>query len=259
MRGRAAPGPPRPSVAGVRSPTRPDPELVHARLRRLAGLAGGETEEPDPGDGSPQHRSDPPRPSARVLTVAAVAAVLVAGWLTWHAGGDTSPTVVTSAVAAGSAPLTSPAPSASPAAEVVVQVVGAVRRPGVVHLPAGSRVQDAIEAVGGLRPGRSTGAVNLARRLVDGEQIVVGRKAVPGGTAPTGAGPTVGAGPVDLNLADAAALDTLPGIGPVTAAAILRWRDEHGGFTSVEQLQEVDGIGPKTYAQLAPLVVVAGS
>lgn len=236
----------------MRPTPRPDPEVLRARLRRVAGL--------DPPE-APDHHAEPTRPTGRMLAVAAVVAVLVAGWLTWQAGGDTAATVVTGSVdISPSPPVSTPAVAASTAAEVVVQVVGAVRRPGVVRLPAGSRVQDAVAAAGGVRPGRSSGAVNLARRLVDGEQIVVGAKSVPGGAADPGVpgAPGVTTGAVDLNLADATVLDTLPGVGPVTAAAILRWRDEHGGFTSVEQLQEVDGIGPKTYAQLAPLVV-AGS
>lgn len=240
----------------MRPTHRPDPEVLRARLRGLAGL---DPPRPgDPPDDPVRDHADPSRPTGRMLAVAAVAAVLVAGWLTWQAGGDTSPTVVTGSVdVQPSAPASPPAAAASTAGEVVVQVIGAVRRPGVVRLPAGSRVQDAVAAAGGVRPGRSSGAVNLARRLVDGEQIVVGAKAVPGANVGTGA-PGPAAGAVDLNLADASALDTLPGVGPVTAAAILRWRDEHGGFTSVEQLQEVDGIGPKTYAQLAPLVVAGG-
>jgi competence protein ComEA len=142
----------------------------------------------------------------------------------------------------------------------VVQVVGAVRRPGVVRLPSGARVVDALAAAGGVRPGASAGLLNLARRVVDGEQIVVGATAA--GPSPSGGsdGTSSGGPParIDLNAADLAALDTLPGVGPVTAQHILDWRKAHGRFASVEQLREVDGIGARTYARLAPLLQVDG-
>ena len=123
-------------------------------------------------------------------------------------------------------------------------------------LPPGSRVVDALEAAGGARRGVDLTALNLARPLVDGEQVLVGVQPVAGvaGTldSPAPAGGTL----VNLNTADAAALDTLPGVGPVTAEAILSWREEHGGFTSVDELLEVDGIGEATLADLAPLVTL---
>ena len=162
----------------------------------------------------------------------------------------------------GSTPLAAPA-SGGPAAttELVVDVQGTVRRPGIVVLPTGSRVVDALEAAGGYtgRRGR-LGTVNLARPLVDGEQILVGRAAaaaVPVPSAYTAAPGSGGSAPlVSLNTADQAALETLPGVGPVTAAAILQWRDEHGHFTAVDQLLEVSGIGEKTLAQIAPFVTL---
>ncbi|NYG55510.1 ComEA family DNA-binding protein [Nocardioides perillae] len=154
---------------------------------------------------------------------------------------------------------------ASPAAtgagqEVVVHVAGEVRRPGLVVLPTGSRVADAVEAAGGARRGTDLTTLNLARPLVDGEQVVVGAPAgtaAGGGPLPgPGAGPGAAGGLVDLNTADQALLETLPGVGPVTATAILDWRAEHGGFTAVEELLEVDGIGDATLEDLAPLVTV---
>ena len=152
-----------------------------------------------------------------------------------------------------------PGAAASPAAgvDLVVDVAGKVRRPGIVELPPGSRVADALEAAGGPRPGVSLTSLNLARLPVDGEQILVGVPAPQalGATASSqGAG---AAGPlVNLNTADLATLETLPGVGPVTAQAILDWRTEHGGFTAVEELLEVDGIGDATLADLAPHVTV---
>lgn len=139
---------------------------------------------------------------------------------------------------------------------VVVHVAGKVRRPGIVTLPLGSRVADAVEAAGGARPRVDLSSVNLARVLVDGEQVLVGEEAAvpptstaaPGSPAESGSG----AGLVNLNTATAAELETLNGVGPVTAQAILAWRDEHGRFTAIEELLEVSGIGEKTLAQLAP-------
>jgi competence protein ComEA len=154
---------------------------------------------------------------------------------------------------------TGPAPAASATGSVVVDVAGRVRRPGIVQLPVGARVVDALRAAGGARPGVQTRSLNLARPLVDGEQIVVGlRVPVMGGSLGTGVTPTAGdsIAPVNLNTATAEQLDTLPGIGPVTAQAILDWRTENGSFTSVDELLEVSGIGDATLADIAPYVYV---
>ncbi|HZA32027.1 MAG TPA: ComEA family DNA-binding protein, partial [Propionibacteriaceae bacterium] len=159
----------------------------------------------------------------------------------------------------------SPAATAtsSPRPRIVVHVLGAVRRPGLVRLPQGSRVQDAIEAAGGLRSSAAPGELNLAQILTDGQQIMVGSRSHPGGRLSDGGGGRAGSSSssgsspqVDLNSATAAQLDSLPGVGPVTAERILAWRTEHGGFRRVEELQEVEGIGPKTYADIAPHVRV---
>jgi competence protein ComEA len=177
-------------------------------------------------------------------------------------GATEPPTATGTPVGAGGV---APGTAAAPEAEIVVDVVGRVRKPGIAVLAAGSRVVDAVKAAGGIRPGTRSHGLNLARPLVDGEQIVVGQAAVPptttsgasgaGGTSGTssGAAPTA---LVNLNTADEAALDTLPGVGPVTAAAILEWRAQHGGFTAVEELLEVSGIGEATLAEIAPHVTV---
>ncbi len=152
---------------------------------------------------------------------------------------------------------TSAGPPAGPAGEVVVAVAGDVRRPGLVRLPGGSRVDDAVTAAGGLKPGGSLGLLNLARRLVDGEQVVVGKDAP--AAAPAGAGPASGGpagGLVDLNTATADQLDALPGIGPVLAERILDYRTAHGPFRSVDQLREVSGIGEAKYQTLRDAVTV---
>jgi len=142
---------------------------------------------------------------------------------------------------------------------VTVDVSGKVRRPGIAVLDSGARVIDALEAAGGARPGVDLSSINLARLLVDGEQILVGRPAatVDPVLPVTPAPGTPPAGPlVDLNLADQVQLETLPEVGPVTATAIIAWRDEHGGFTAVDELLEVDGIGDVTLGQIAPHVTV---
>lgn len=162
-------------------------------------------------------------------------------------------------VAVGSAlPTISAAPvlaaSPSPAAEVVVEVVGKVRRPGVVTLSRGSRVQDALAAAGGARPGVDTSDQNLARVLVDGEQIRIGLEPAPAAVPVPG---TSGPGAlIDLNTASLEALQEIPGVGPVIATRIVTYREQNGGFQSVEQLMDVSGIGEATFAQMQPMVTV---
>ncbi|HET9872633.1 MAG TPA: ComEA family DNA-binding protein [Propionibacteriaceae bacterium] len=151
---------------------------------------------------------------------------------------------------------------------VVVHVLGAVRRPGVVSLTPHARVGDAIRAAGGLRADADPGQLNLAQILQDGQQVLIGKRQQPsgevrGGAGSDGSGGASGSaasggssdsqtGPVlDLNAASKAELETLPGVGPVTAGKIVAWRQEHGRFTRLEELQEIDGIGPKTFAQLS--------
>lgn len=154
------------------------------------------------------------------------------------------------------------AAGATGGAEIVVDVSGKVREPGIHRLPAGSRVVDALRAAGGVRPGTDTTALNRARCLVDGEQVVVGGPApgpgagagapVAGGPAGTGAG--VPAAPLSLNTATAGQLETLPGVGPVLARHIVDYRTRHGGFRSVDELREVNGIGERRFADLRNLV-----
>lgn len=161
--------------------------------------------------------------------------------------------------ATGMAGPTGRATGGATGALVVVHVVGQVVRPGLVRLAAGARVADAIAGAGGTRPGADVSAVNLARPVVDGEQVRVPRTgevlAPVQGPAPS-AGSGSSAGPVSLNAADAVALDALPGVGPVLAQRILDWRAEHGRFTSVDELGEVSGIGDKLMAQLRDRVTL---
>ncbi|MCW2814076.1 MAG: comEA [Nocardioides sp.] len=205
----------------------------------------------------------------------AVIAVLVAvalAYTCWQVVRDDPAAPVPVAATAPVADLVpvEPAPSAVPSSaagsaapaqtgSVTVDVAGRVRRPGIVVLDAGSRVVDALAEAGGARPAVDLTTLNLARPLVDGEQILVG---VPGAAAPppvtAAPGATAGAPAalVDLNLADQTQLEALPEVGPVTAASIVAWREEHGGFSAVTELLEVDGIGEATLATLTPLVTV---
>ncbi|WP_406498935.1 helix-hairpin-helix domain-containing protein [Streptomyces sp. NBC_01604] len=151
--------------------------------------------------------------------------------------------------------------------EIVVDVSGKVREPGIHRLPAGSRVADALRAAGGVRPGTDTDGLNRARFLVDGEQVIVGGPAgasMPGSASAGGTGLGGGpvgsmagaapAAPVSLNTATVDQLDTLPGVGPVLAQHIVDYRTQHGGFRSVDELREVNGIGDRRFADLRNLV-----
>ncbi|WSE01707.1 ComEA family DNA-binding protein [Streptomyces sp. NBC_01474] len=177
---------------------------------------------------------------------------------------DTGPSVPAPA-GASAAGGTNEAAGAS-GAGIVVDVSGKVRSPGIHRLPAGSRVADALRAAGGIRPGVDPTGINRARLLADGEQVVVGVPAAPGGigsggsagsagSAGTGAGTgAAAAGPIGLNTATAEQLDTLPGVGPVLAQHIIDYRTEHGGFRSVDELREVNGIGDRRFSDLQNLV-----
>lgn len=139
-------------------------------------------------------------------------------------------------------------------AELVVDVVGEVRRPGLVHLAEGTRIADALAAAGGVTAKADAALVNLAAPVADGEQIVVPARGG-AGVAAAGGGAGSSTAPVDLNTATPEQLDTLPGVGPQTAAKIISFRQEHGPFHSVEELDAVPGIGPARIEQLKGLVL----
>lgn len=202
-------------------------------------------------------RTSPGTRGWRALLVVAILAAAVSGlvWFRSRAVPEAVPPVASTAAPAGTG-AGSGTGERTPAGEIVVDVAGKVRRPGIVTLPAGSRVHEAIRAAGGLRPGATTAGLNLARRLVDGEQVVVGRPPAPTGPAPTGGATGGQVAAIDLNAATLEQLDGLPGVGPVLAQRILDYRTEHGGFRSVAQLKNVSGIGPSRYAELESKVRV---
>jgi competence protein ComEA len=200
--------------------------------------------------------------AAQLAVVAILVLAALAGTAWWVLGGR-SPEVVAPAEPQPAADLLSvsngPSPSGSPSGgggSVTVDVAGKVRRPGIAVLDAGSRVVDALEAAGGARDGVDLTGLNLARVLVDGEQILVGLAEPTGVAATVTGGTSPVATLVNLNTADQVALESLPDVGPVTAQSILTWRSEHGAFTAVDQLLDVDGIGEVTLAKLAPYVTL---
>jgi competence protein ComEA len=157
-------------------------------------------------------------------------------------------------------PVAPPAEAAADAAVVVVDVVGAVRRPGLYRLEQGARIADAVARAGGAGPKADLALINLAAPLADGEQVIVPKRGAAGAAAPAvaaGSGASSGGlptGPVHLSTATLEQLDALPGIGPVTAQKILDYRQKHGAFTSVDELDAVPGIGPARLDQLKDLV-----
>jgi len=219
-------------------------------------------------------RLDPGRPGATALALVAAVAAVVAAVGVWfeRPRADPAPALpaitVTAAEGGGAPAAPTPVPAATaaapaePPAVLVVSVSGKVHRPGLVEVPEGARVADVLEAAGGALPGTDLSAINLARRVVDGEQVAVGVPAAPDAVPPAAPGPAApspGSGPagkVDLNAATVEQLDALPGVGPDTAQRIVVGRARHGRFSRVEQLREVEGIGERRFSQLRELVEV---
>lgn len=221
-------------------------------------------------------RADPGRAGAIGLAIVAALAVLVTVFTLLR---DRPAPVMSAKLppvekVSTASPRASASPTAGPDHPVVVSVVGLVHTPGLVTLAPGARVADALQAAGGAVHGADTIGLNMARPLGDGEQIVVGLAPVSG--QPTALGSSVASGStstkapparpgsvkpkpgeaVDLNKATVQELDALPGVGPVTAAAIVAWRQANGKFTSVDQLADVEGIGPARLEKLRALVRV---
>ncbi|MFI7597343.1 helix-hairpin-helix domain-containing protein [Actinoplanes sp. NPDC049681] len=243
------------------APDAPDPD-------RTPALSGAGAFDSRPG--TPWSLFDPGRRGVKALAAVALVVVLAAAVLAWRSRPQVDPVanpINATAPALDGGPAgtgglaanaTRPGSAASGPPEVVVAVGGKVRKPGLVQLPPGARVADALRAAGGAQPGVDVAPLNLARKVVDGELIMVG-VALPAGAAVTapagGTGPAVG-GLVNLNTATLAELDTLPGVGPVLAQRILDARDAQGGFKAVSDLRKVDGIGAARFEQLKDLVTV---
>lgn len=181
----------------------------------------------------------------QAITAALAVAVLLLLGARWFDRGEATPTSTAAPVRVRAAPAVRP--------RVVVNVAGAVRRPGLYELRDGSRVADALRRAGGPTRKAFVEALNLAAPLADGQQVLVPRRVAGAAAAAPPAGAT--AGPVSLSAATLEQLDTLPGVGPVTAQKILDYRTAHGAFRSVEELDAVPGIGPATIEELRELVV----
>ncbi|MEV6328923.1 ComEA family DNA-binding protein [Streptomyces sp. NPDC051909] len=268
-----SPAPPPPST-----PPAPDPEADRERPGPQPALSHGEMAKLALRERLPlwvQSRCGLERRSLAALTVVLIVAAGGAGAYFWTgrpqqirapevvAAARPLPGIQSAGIGPDAVPSAGPSPTSRPgaAAVVVVDVGGKVRSPGVFTLPAGSRVTDALRAAGGIRPGTDLTGLNRARVLMDGEQVVVGLPAAAGGGA--GAGGTAGgsaagapgpAAPLSLNTATVEQLDALPGVGPVLARHIVEHRVEHGGFRTVAELRDVNGIGARRFADLAPLV-----
>lgn len=222
---------------------------VTRRLARIAEswtpLPPGPVEPPATRAGGGGLRTHLDRRALRALAALMGIALLAGVWMWWQ--GRPQPVVLAPTMQSEGTGIASSSPVVPGAsATVVVHVAGAVRTPGLFTLSAGSRVDDAITAAGGATSPKALTSVNLARPLVDGEQILVGSA---GGSGAKEQG-------VNLNTADAAALETLPGVGPVLAKRIVDWRTTNGPFRSIDELGEVSGIGDSIMAQLRSQVHV---
>jgi competence protein ComEA len=207
-------------------------------------------------------------PSSIVTVLLTVVAVVVIGAVYLHRQTSAAPPSYSSSTYSHSPSTAGAAPSdvgaGDPAAattattqSIVVDVGGRVRKPGLVTLPLGARIADAIDAAGGPLHPRELDRIDLAQRVSDGQLLLIGVKPTAGqsgAAAADGSGMGGGSAPVSLSTATADQLETLPGVGPVTAQKIIDWRTAHGGFTSVSQLQQVSGIGPAHFAEISPLV-----
>ncbi|ONI76985.1 hypothetical protein ALI144C_33240 [Actinosynnema sp. ALI-1.44] len=226
-----------------------------ARLRQLAAARTGavpaepppewidETPPESPGPRSPvRARLNTLRLPVVATAVAVVAACATIGIIAAQPEKETPPPLPAAATSGGTRPATG---------RIVVSVVGRVPKPGLITLSEGARVADAVDAAGGASDVDSL-ALNMARRLTDGEQIYVGVPPPPEAMTAPQAKPAK----VDINTATVAQLDGLPGVGAVTAQRIVEWRTEHGLFAAVEQLREIEGIGETRYTKLKDLVTV---
>lgn len=223
------------------SPSASTDRLAALRERRNAPAGGWVPEQPaSVTEVLATARWNPGRRGVLVLAVVGLVAAVLATVVLVRARPSSQPLAVPPAVGG--------ATTAATGGQLVVDVAGKVRRPGLVSLAAGARVDDALRAAGGVLPGVRTDALNLARKLADGEQVLVGVAAAAAGAGASGL--------LNLNTATATDIEKLPGIGPVLAQKIVDWRTEHSRFASVDQLREVSGIGESKFAGLRTKVTV---
>jgi competence protein ComEA len=250
-------------AGGARSASRPrspSPDAAAGPSAPTQSLPGDEIELPPLRDDdaiAPRRLSlggrgpfDPGRTGVRALAVVAAAVVVGAALFAYRARPTVEPVAPSSAPPAVVEVASS---ESAPPTDIVVAVSGKVRHPGLVRLPTGARVADAVDAAGGALPGADLTPLNLARKLADGELIAVGITPPPGAGG-FGSGTGAPAAKVNLNTASVSELDALPGVGPVLAQRILEHREKTGGFRSVGELRNVDGIGASRFEELKDLV-----
>lgn len=281
LRSRLEASAPRSSFRGGWVPRRrgswavPDPPVPSRDLIGSGACEADDLPALESGTTADGHSGSITRSHIAVVALITVAALIATALVLWRA--QPSEQAVPLAAQASATPAAGPTGSATPTpsatlpaapaavspdvepgqpAEVVVHVAGKVRRPGVVRLPAGARVIDAVDAAGGARNGADLSSVNLARELTDGEQVRVGLPADPGIAGIEAGTGAASAGPLDLNSASATDLETLPGVGPVLAERIVAYRDQSGPFRTIDQLIEVAGIGPAVLDDVTDLVRV---
>lgn len=215
----------------------------------------------EPSESKVRKRRSITLPHVKFLALAAVVAVLGVGWWLLSAGFASEPATSDAVPLLAQGDKQNTAVKAEPET-LIVHVAGSVKKPGIVTIKAGSRVDDAIKAAGGVTGKPDLSDVNLARPLVDGEQVRIG---LPPAIEPASSGSVPGVGTaggssnsglINLNTASQVELETLPGVGPVTAQSILEWRQKNQGFHQVEDLLDVRGIGEATLERLRPLVTV---
>jgi competence protein ComEA len=236
-----------PFMQAIRRTTKQITNVAELRLRKILESRSDVVAPSEPAEFLFDAPREAIKPIAKLIAIA-VCAVAVLVWLNRPAlltnSKVSSPGIPISAPGTNSGAAVSPQNSLD---QIVIDVKGDVLAPGLVTLSAGARVADAIAAAGGLITGADVSSINLAERLSDGQMIYVGQTQFAGLGSDTR---------INLNSATVAELDSLPGVGPVMAGRIVAWRDLNQRFHSVEQLQEVSGIGSKVFANLKPLIKI---
>jgi competence protein ComEA len=228
----------------MRIPHKSKSQISNTAADRLQKLLGGRTEYLPPSEPA-QILITPPTQAISPILKLVIATVLITAGLVWlnRPAPLTDPEIISPGIPIATDSQAAVSPQGFD--QIVVDVKGDVLTPGLVNLPAGARVADAIAAAGGVIPSANVTTLNLAERLSDGQMIFIGNAQ----SMDLSSDPRI-----NLNLASESDLDALPGVGPVMAGRIVAWRESNQRFHSIEELQEVPGIGPKVFANLKPLV-----